>query len=91
MGRIKQSRVHSARMRTARRAFGKDDAGPPLYAPGTPHWDGADKRLIRQGKSQRRSILKRAQTWLQEHPESTGSDETCAGAPEDRTPPPAAP
>jgi hypothetical protein len=84
MGRIKPSRVNSSRMRTARRAFGADDAGPPLYAPGTPFWDGADKRLIRQGKSQRRTILKRAAEVLSEHPEA-------AGAPDDRTPPPAAP
>lgn len=35
MGRIKQSRLNSSRMRTARRALGTADLPPARYEPGT--------------------------------------------------------
>lgn len=56
MGRIKQSRVNSTRMRTARRAFGTADLPPPFYPHGTPQWQGQDKRLEKAEATERRRL-----------------------------------
>lgn len=57
MGRLKRSRVDSRRMRTARRAFGAGDAPMPLYAPGTPRWDGVHPALAKAEAAEHRRLV----------------------------------